>query len=57
MKQFLRDFLYLLNSFNENDPIVKEYKDIINSYKKEHNINFSNVLQNALIHELHIKEA
>lgn len=47
MKQFLRDFLYLLNSFNENDPIVKEYKDIINSYKKEHNINFRGITTNT----------
>lgn len=29
----------------------------LNSTEKEHNINFSNVLQNALIQELHIKQA
>lgn len=29
----------------------------LNSAAKEHNINFSNVLQNALIQELHIKQA
>lgn len=29
----------------------------LNSAEKEHNINFSNVLQNALIQELHIKQA
>ena len=29
----------------------------LNTAAKEHNINFSNVLQNALIQELHIKEA
>lgn len=29
----------------------------LNTAAKEHNINFSNVLQNALMDELHIKEA
>lgn len=29
----------------------------LNNAAKEHNINFSNVLQNALIQELHIKQA
>ena len=29
----------------------------LNTAAKEHNINFSNVLQNALMHELHIEEA